>query len=214
MECARLRCRATSAERLKTDLQQARDQHGSLDQHRAQQQAQLQAQAAKIAELELEASLLRERTVEADRLSHELNAARDKIKVMEQRSTLLERERAGAAQQLQEELEAARRKIDAVESRRKRRGDEPLASGGTHRTHASSRTAHSAPPAHHGGGRSSTPERSGAHQRRHRSAHRSRGEPSGEGAPRERYVYSQGGKRPPRKEADLESYGGYSNAGY
>lgn len=118
MEAARLREGSAANDRVMAALKQARDQTGSLDQHRHQLSEQLREQMAKVAELQFEASQLRERVVEGDRLSHELHAAREKIRAMEQRSSILERERAVAAQQLETELEAARRRIDAIESRR------------------------------------------------------------------------------------------------
>ena len=88
----------------------------------AEREAKLQTQRSRIAELELEVSALKEHAIEADRLQHELQATREKMRVMEQRAAILDKERQGAADQLEAELEAARTKINAIELRRRRRG--------------------------------------------------------------------------------------------
>ena len=201
MEAARLREVAGSSAQLKADLRHERERHAAHGHERQQLQAAATAAQQRVAELELEAGALRERVVEADRLQHELNAAREKIAIMEQRGRLLERERAGAAQQLQTELDAARKRIEAIEVRRRKRstGDDGKSSAGTATT---SRTAHSA-------GAELVPVRGGdagrakdKPARRHRSAIRARSpRPDDEGGAdgRERFVFAAA-KKPPRAE--------------
>lgn len=122
MEAAGLRERTASFERLRHELQGVQTQAKQTGDDKAHALTQLQQARSRVAELELEVSALKERVIEADRLQHELQATREKMRVMEQRTLLLDKERAGAAAQLEAELEAARSKIQAIDARRKGRG--------------------------------------------------------------------------------------------
>ena len=122
MEAATLRERAASNERLKGELKSTQSQHQREGDEKAHALNALQGARQHVATLELEISSLKERVIEADRLQHELTATREKMRVMEQRSLILDKERAGAAQQLEAELEAARSKIQAIELRRNKGG--------------------------------------------------------------------------------------------